>query len=324
MRGTGGEVAVPSYELFNSSEILGRMAMTKMLGGLSSRRYTVGLEPVGEKVERTASATSKSAVSRRFVALTETALGELLAAPLGQLREPTSVRHRERDRIWVSPHQPDTAKVQMGWVRNRNCLHGRPRHEAAVASPWPAVSTYAEDSGGLGNNTRPGRHILRDNCVRADGRAVADSDPAKNDATSPERHSRADLRGLIQFLRRVGFLVRGEGDAMVEHTVVADDAPLVYDHAVLMVELDPPPQTRRPSDLDAQEVADIASQECMQDHGRTSQKSWKPIRTNRLTDAVDDKCLEAREVPAAGPGHSVLSHDRPQARETGSVPRGRR
>jgi putative transposase len=85
MRGTGGggEMPVPSYELFSRSEILGRMAMSKMLGGLSSRRYTVGLEPVGENVERAASATSKSAVSRRFVAMTETALAELLAAPLG-------------------------------------------------------------------------------------------------------------------------------------------------------------------------------------------------------------------------------------------------
>jgi putative transposase len=87
MRDAGGcgEVPVPSYELFSSSEILGRMAMDKMIGGLSSRRYRVGLEPVGENVERTASATSKSAVSRRFVAMTETALADLLAAPLGQL-----------------------------------------------------------------------------------------------------------------------------------------------------------------------------------------------------------------------------------------------
>ena len=86
MRATcGGEVPVPAYDLFSRSEILGRMAISKMLGGLSSRRYAVGLEPVGEKVERTASATSKSAVSRRFVAMTETALAELLAAPLGQL-----------------------------------------------------------------------------------------------------------------------------------------------------------------------------------------------------------------------------------------------
>ena len=81
----GGEVPVPAYELFSRSEILGRMAMGKMLGGLSSRRYTLGLEPVGENVERAASATSKSAVSRRFVAMTETALVELLAAPLGNL-----------------------------------------------------------------------------------------------------------------------------------------------------------------------------------------------------------------------------------------------
>ena len=65
-----GEVPVPAYELFSGGEILGRMAMGRMLGGLSSRRYPVGLEPVGEHVERAASATSKSAVSRRFVAMT--------------------------------------------------------------------------------------------------------------------------------------------------------------------------------------------------------------------------------------------------------------
>ncbi len=53
--------------------------------GLSTRRYPVGLEPVGQRVEQTARSTSKSAVSRRFVAATETALAELLAAPLGEL-----------------------------------------------------------------------------------------------------------------------------------------------------------------------------------------------------------------------------------------------
>ena len=42
---------MPAYELFSRSKILGRMAMGKVLGGLSSRRYTVGLEPVGESVE---------------------------------------------------------------------------------------------------------------------------------------------------------------------------------------------------------------------------------------------------------------------------------
>ena len=80
-----GELPVACYELFSSTEILGRMAMEKMLAGLSSRRYPVGLEPVGERVGETASATSKSAVSRKFVAMTETALAELLSRDLGGL-----------------------------------------------------------------------------------------------------------------------------------------------------------------------------------------------------------------------------------------------
>lgn len=59
--------------------------MERMLAGLSTRRYRVGLEPVGEQVEDTATATSKSAVSRKFVAMTETALAELLAVDLSEL-----------------------------------------------------------------------------------------------------------------------------------------------------------------------------------------------------------------------------------------------
>jgi putative transposase len=80
-----GELPVPAYELFSQTEILGRMAMGKMLAGLSTRRYPVGLEPVGARVEASARSTSKSAVSRRFVAATETALAELLAANLSRL-----------------------------------------------------------------------------------------------------------------------------------------------------------------------------------------------------------------------------------------------
>jgi putative transposase len=75
-----GELAVPTYELFSSTEILGRMAMDRMLAGLSTRRYPLGLEPVGARVEQAATATS-----RRFVAQTETALAELLAADLSGL-----------------------------------------------------------------------------------------------------------------------------------------------------------------------------------------------------------------------------------------------
>ncbi|MGV8967861.1 MAG: IS256 family transposase [Cellulomonas sp.] len=80
-----GELAVPAYELFSSTEVLGRMALERMLAGLSTRRYQVGLEPVGQRVATTASATSRSAVSRRFVKMTETALVDLLAADLSGL-----------------------------------------------------------------------------------------------------------------------------------------------------------------------------------------------------------------------------------------------
>jgi hypothetical protein len=42
-----GEVAFASYELFSSTELLDKMALERMLAGLSTRRYPVGLEPVG-------------------------------------------------------------------------------------------------------------------------------------------------------------------------------------------------------------------------------------------------------------------------------------
>ena len=80
-----GELPVPAYELFSGTEILGAMAMERMLAGLSTRRYAVGLEPVGEQVTTRSRSTSTSAVSRKFVAMTETALAQLLAADLSGL-----------------------------------------------------------------------------------------------------------------------------------------------------------------------------------------------------------------------------------------------
>ena len=76
---------MPAYELFSQTELLGAMALERMLAGLSTRRYRVGLEPLGAEVESRASATSRSAVSRKFVRATESALAELLAAPLQEL-----------------------------------------------------------------------------------------------------------------------------------------------------------------------------------------------------------------------------------------------
>jgi putative transposase len=76
------ELAVPTYQAFAATELLDQLAVERMLAKLSTRRYRVGLEPVGADVERAAVGTSKSAVSRRFVARTEHALAELLAQDL--------------------------------------------------------------------------------------------------------------------------------------------------------------------------------------------------------------------------------------------------
>jgi putative transposase len=64
------EVAVPAYEAFASTDVLEGMALEKMLGKLSTRRYGLGLEPVGQATTTAAKGTSKSAISRRFVAAT--------------------------------------------------------------------------------------------------------------------------------------------------------------------------------------------------------------------------------------------------------------
>jgi putative transposase len=79
------ELPVPTYQAFASTDLLGQLAVERMLAKLSTRRYPAGLEPVGAGVESTALGTSKSAISRRFVAATEHALAELLAADLTSL-----------------------------------------------------------------------------------------------------------------------------------------------------------------------------------------------------------------------------------------------
>ena len=76
------EVAVPAYEAFASTDLLGELALERMMAKLSTRRYGAGLEPVGQAVQTVASGTSRSAVSRRFVAMTERAFDDLMATDL--------------------------------------------------------------------------------------------------------------------------------------------------------------------------------------------------------------------------------------------------
>ena len=79
---TGEEMPLCTYRAFASQDLLTEAALERMLAGLSSRRYEAGLEPVGEL---TSSGTSRSAVSRRFVAGTRQKLQALFDRDLSGL-----------------------------------------------------------------------------------------------------------------------------------------------------------------------------------------------------------------------------------------------
>jgi putative transposase len=42
-----GEVELATYKHFNTEDLLGEMALERMVAGLSTRNYSAGLEPVG-------------------------------------------------------------------------------------------------------------------------------------------------------------------------------------------------------------------------------------------------------------------------------------
>jgi putative transposase len=81
----GWEVPLSAYQLFAAEDQLTAVVMERMLAGLATRRHVQAAEPVGSEVAEQATATSRSAVSRRFVAQTKTALAELLARDLTAL-----------------------------------------------------------------------------------------------------------------------------------------------------------------------------------------------------------------------------------------------
>lgn len=87
LRSADGQAEVPlaTYEWAKDTELLERETMARMLAKLSCRRYGVGLEPMGSAVEQKSRSWSKSAVSRRFVAATESALAQLMRADLSGL-----------------------------------------------------------------------------------------------------------------------------------------------------------------------------------------------------------------------------------------------
>ena len=78
-----GEVALPTFEAMAATDPLDRRVVEQMLVGVATRQYGRSLEPLGP--ELTTRGTSKSAVSRRFVARTTAQLVAWQSAPLDGL-----------------------------------------------------------------------------------------------------------------------------------------------------------------------------------------------------------------------------------------------
>ena len=83
VRTAAGEVALPTFEAMAATDPLDRRVVEQMLVGVATRQYARSLEPLGP--EMTSRGTSKSTVSRRFVARTTAQLAAWQSAPLDAL-----------------------------------------------------------------------------------------------------------------------------------------------------------------------------------------------------------------------------------------------
>src|SRR5206468_1039033 len=80
------ELPLQTYAHFADRDPLTKSVLGRMLAGVSTRRYQRIQEPVGEAVEAAARSTSKSAVSRQFVARTRENLEALMSRRLDDVR----------------------------------------------------------------------------------------------------------------------------------------------------------------------------------------------------------------------------------------------
>jgi putative transposase len=80
------DLPVQTYQYFADRDPLTRAVMDRMLAGVSTRKFAVVGEPVGQEVEDSAAATSKTSVSEMFIERTATALEELMSRRLDDVR----------------------------------------------------------------------------------------------------------------------------------------------------------------------------------------------------------------------------------------------
>lgn len=159
----------------------------KTLAGISTRRYPVGLEPVAQRTERAATATSKSAILRRFVAATETALSELLGS--GGSRAQTQDRvfchgiselvcgrpagQRQRVHVAAGEHDGHQASALPGALAQQRGQSDRPRRLGAVGTRAAPRRLTASAAGSGSRQAAPSTNVA--------ARSVVSRRPASNE-----------------------------------------------------------------------------------------------------------------------------------------------
>ena len=81
----GYEIPIETWKTFSSKDIAEQIVLEKLLAGVSTRKMTKTLDPVGSEVENSTIGSSKSSISREFVKLTESAIQDIMNQDIEKL-----------------------------------------------------------------------------------------------------------------------------------------------------------------------------------------------------------------------------------------------
>jgi hypothetical protein len=81
----GEEIALDSWAVFSSKDLLDQLTAERVLAGVATRRHADVAEPLTSEIDDQARGTGRSSVSRRWKRATEAALAELMARDLSGL-----------------------------------------------------------------------------------------------------------------------------------------------------------------------------------------------------------------------------------------------
>jgi hypothetical protein len=140
----GREVPLETWEQFASKDALDVRALEQMAVGVATRKYARSLESLPEDIATRG--TSKSAVSRRFVAITTEKLAEWMGRSLAAL-DVWAVCDGERGRMQDNAGGPrgsrtqdkPLATVRYRWKQSAALGHPQPVRSASVGAAMPGT-----------------------------------------------------------------------------------------------------------------------------------------------------------------------------------------